>query len=324
MGGSDAFNATSRVLDALLGAPLPAETSLNVILGAHQNYQDCVREKAKALPWPTDVTTYVSNIAERMKFADLAIGAAGATTWERCCLGLPTVSVQIADNQREISLAVAQAGAAINAGPIQADDFSRNLQAAVSEAATNARLTELSLNAASICDGKGVGRVLESLCLGDKKPTLIARYARSDDAYNIWRWRNADSANRFYRNPKFVSLGEHLKWFGGALNNPYCVLLIVEHDSIPLGHVRLDLDNEMQEHAEISIYVNPVVRGKGHGSAILEVAIQKAKAAGIERFTADIHQDNPASLHLFRKVGFVPFTTDGKFVRLCNEPPPRR
>ncbi len=39
-------------------------------------------------------------MAQLMADSDLAIGAAGATSWERCCLGLPTVMVVLADNQR--------------------------------------------------------------------------------------------------------------------------------------------------------------------------------------------------------------------------------
>jgi spore coat polysaccharide biosynthesis predicted glycosyltransferase SpsG len=42
-------------------------------------------------------------MAELMSHADLAIGAAGATTWERCCLGLPTIQIVTAENQRRIA-----------------------------------------------------------------------------------------------------------------------------------------------------------------------------------------------------------------------------
>ena len=44
--------------------------------------------------------------------ADLAIGAGGSSTWERCCLGLPTITVVLADNQRGAAAALAERGAA--------------------------------------------------------------------------------------------------------------------------------------------------------------------------------------------------------------------
>ena len=52
------------------------------------------------------------NMAQLMTNADMAIGAGGTTSWERCCLGLPTVLVVLADNQRLICEKLGRAGAA--------------------------------------------------------------------------------------------------------------------------------------------------------------------------------------------------------------------
>ena len=43
-----------------------------------------------------------ANMAELIYEADLAFAAGGTSTWERCCLGLPTFLVKIADNQEKI------------------------------------------------------------------------------------------------------------------------------------------------------------------------------------------------------------------------------
>ena len=53
------------------------------------------------MPWRTDVRVNVSDMASLMADTDLAIGAAGSTSWERCCLGLPVLMVVLAENQRE-------------------------------------------------------------------------------------------------------------------------------------------------------------------------------------------------------------------------------
>lgn len=55
------------------------------------------------MPWPTTVKVNVSDMAQLMADSDLAIGAAGATSWERCCLGLPTIMLVLADNQQQIA-----------------------------------------------------------------------------------------------------------------------------------------------------------------------------------------------------------------------------
>ena len=45
-----------------------------------------------------------------MAQSDLSIGAGGATTWERMCLGLPSIVISVADNQRSVSEGLAEAG----------------------------------------------------------------------------------------------------------------------------------------------------------------------------------------------------------------------
>ncbi|MFP3733021.1 glycosyltransferase, partial [Bacillus sp. SIMBA_006] len=75
-----------------------------------------VKTSAAELPWPTEVVVSVSDMARRMAEADLAIGAAGSTSWERCCLGLPTLMLILAENQEGIARALDAAGAAICLG----------------------------------------------------------------------------------------------------------------------------------------------------------------------------------------------------------------
>jgi UDP-2,4-diacetamido-2,4,6-trideoxy-beta-L-altropyranose hydrolase len=58
----------------------------------------------------------VENMADLMLHADLAIGGGGTTTWERCSLGLPTITIIVAENQREMIEAVAARGAVWNMG----------------------------------------------------------------------------------------------------------------------------------------------------------------------------------------------------------------
>ena len=53
----------------------------------------------------------VSNMAELIRDADLAIGAGGTTAWERTFLGLPTMTIAVAENQVDGSEALAAQGA---------------------------------------------------------------------------------------------------------------------------------------------------------------------------------------------------------------------
>lgn len=113
MGGIDKDNATGAVLSALCDCPLPDDCQITVIMGANAPWLDHVENQVANMPWLTQVVVNVENMAERMCSADLAIGAAGSTSWERCCLALPTLIVILADNQLAIAEALDRAGAAI-------------------------------------------------------------------------------------------------------------------------------------------------------------------------------------------------------------------
>ncbi|WP_374571863.1 UDP-2,4-diacetamido-2,4,6-trideoxy-beta-L-altropyranose hydrolase [Phenylobacterium sp.] len=94
--------------------------------------------------------------------ADLAVGAAGSTTWERCVLALPSLLVILADNQRAAARAMDQARAAlvVDAGsPAFADDLAKGFARLLAEPALRAELGE---NSARVCDGLGAVRTAEA------------------------------------------------------------------------------------------------------------------------------------------------------------------
>lgn len=113
MGGVDKDNATCQVLEALRRCALPTNCHITVIMGPSAPWLSEVRQQAAQLPWPTEVRVNVSDMALLMADSDLAIGAAGSTSWERCCLGLPTVMVVLADNQKTAAALLEQAQAVL-------------------------------------------------------------------------------------------------------------------------------------------------------------------------------------------------------------------
>ena len=112
MGGIDKDNITSKVLDSLESCNLPIDCEINVLLGSNSPWIKELKRKASAMSWETNLKLNISNIAEEMSDSDIAIGAAGSTSWERCCLGLPSLVLVIADNQLNIAKALSAQGAA--------------------------------------------------------------------------------------------------------------------------------------------------------------------------------------------------------------------
>ena len=158
LGGVDKDNITGQVLDALSGCEIHLGCRIVVVMGATAPWLDSVRQQAEALPWKTEIKVGVNNMAELMADSDLAIGAAGATTWERCCLGLPSIMIVLAENQQNIAFQLANSGAAV---VMQSNFKNSDLTRLISIVQQNQ--TTLVKNAHKICDGQGVQRVIERL-----------------------------------------------------------------------------------------------------------------------------------------------------------------
>lgn len=161
MGGVDQPNATGQVLEALGSCPLPVDCRINVIMGLQAPWLKQVRAAAAEMPWPTEVLVNISDMAQRMADCDIAIGAAGSTSWERCCLGVPTLMVVLAENQWHGAKALQSAQAAQLVG--EASDIEEQLPLKLYTLLTGHSLERMGQMAAQITDGLGAARVADLL-----------------------------------------------------------------------------------------------------------------------------------------------------------------
>lgn len=159
MGGVDKDNATGAVLQALRAGDLPSNCQLTIVMGPYAPWLESVRRLAVGLPWPTNVLVNVPDMARVMADSDLAFGAAGSTSWERCSLGLPTMLVVLAENQWSGALALQAAGGAILIGDITA--IQSDLGSRIREA--RASMIELTLRSSQITEGAGTERVVQCM-----------------------------------------------------------------------------------------------------------------------------------------------------------------
>lgn len=107
-GGVDPANLTGQALEALMD-PALADLEVDVVLGAQSPHRQAVEELVARRPHTT-LHGPLPSLAGLIARADLAIGAVGVTTWERACLGLHTISAVTAENQINVSRALAQSG----------------------------------------------------------------------------------------------------------------------------------------------------------------------------------------------------------------------
>ena len=151
MGGSDKNNVTYDVLQQL-----DDDFNVVVVLGGASQHKKMIKEYVKNKSIKVKVIVNADNMAELMLKADLAIGAGGTTSLERCCLGLPTLLYVLSVNQRVIAENLENLGAVITV---------RNLQDNLRTMLNDFKLWhEMSDKGQSICDGTGASKVLSKLC----------------------------------------------------------------------------------------------------------------------------------------------------------------
>ncbi|MDP9940100.1 UDP-2,4-diacetamido-2,4,6-trideoxy-beta-L-altropyranose hydrolase [Ectopseudomonas alcaliphila] len=159
LGGVDQHDYTRKILKALQACQLAGDIRFTVVLGATAPHLQVVREFAEQCPWPVEVLSGINNMAQHMATADLAIGAGGATSWERCCLGVPTLLLILAENQLPASrqLVTREAAIMIEVG----GDLRAQLQQTFRLMSDCGTLRGYSSAASQITDGVGVERVLD-------------------------------------------------------------------------------------------------------------------------------------------------------------------
>lgn len=159
-GGVDATNYTGQFIRALTQVSMQ-QLSFDVVVGAQ--HPKLAEIQAMCADRGLALHVQSKHMAELMMGSDLAIGASGATSWERCCLGLPAITVSLAENQTEIALGLHKMGATVHLGEsafVEAESVVAKLSCLVDRPDDVRSLSE---RAFALVDGDGVIRVCDAL-----------------------------------------------------------------------------------------------------------------------------------------------------------------
>lgn len=159
MGLTDLGGITARIVERV--RPRLRDEGIDIVLGAAAPSAAGLAKIARRDP-RLMLHVDTPHMARLTAEADIGIGAPGSSTWERCVLGLPSITVILAENQRPAARALAERGAALVVDADDPDfdaDFDRALWKLLHDA--DAR-RELAGRSAGICDGLGAGRTAEA------------------------------------------------------------------------------------------------------------------------------------------------------------------
>ncbi len=160
-GGSDPTNETEKALEAICFLNRP-DIAVDVVVGTANPHKERIKQLCAALPYVT-FHCQVNDIAQLMVNADLSIGGGGTATWERCCVGLPSLVVTIADNQRDVAKNLFKVGIIINLGwyeEVKKEDIRSALENLLDMPDI---VQQMRVKGMQLVDGYGTNRVVEEL-----------------------------------------------------------------------------------------------------------------------------------------------------------------
>jgi UDP-2,4-diacetamido-2,4,6-trideoxy-beta-L-altropyranose hydrolase len=250
-----------------------------------------------------EVHTWVSTLASLIAQADLAVGAAGVTAWERCCLGLPSVVITVADNQRPIAEELHRRGVIqwfARENELNLEKLMDNLKNLLDQ--------ELPLEWSKCCwetvDGWGTERVT-SILIPSLQYKLRARLANANDEHLILKWANDPQVRQHAFSPEEISDNAHSEWFHKRLEDyKNCRIYVIENEmGLPVGQVRFD---RQQFDWEITYALDASLRGRRLATKFVATAISKLrKDTAAKALFGRVKESNRASCRVFETLGFA-------------------
>ena len=298
-GGSDPHNLTGAALEAL-SHPSLRHLMVDVIVGVNNPHRLQLERQAAERP-NTALHGPLAHLAGLLSRADFAIGAAGTTTWERMCLGVPSLVVCVAENQRSGAEALAREGMILYLGNEHDAGVGSFVSAMERVVAGVEDLSTQALRGWLAVDGLGAVRVAE--CLDPTEPQVLKlRDAQPGDAALFFGWANDPQVRRQSLNTAIIPWPAHRQWFEARIADEHSRMFVLEARSLPVGQIRFDIE---AGEVRISYSLDVQCRGRGWARILVGLGMDRMAALGRMVFRAELKKTNTASAAVFRRLGFL-------------------
>ncbi len=317
LGGSDPDNVTLKVIQALQLVEIEKLEVVVVVGGSNPHFEQ-LQAAVEELRFPISLKRNVMNMPELMARADLAIAAGGSTAWELAFMGLPSILLVLADNQRAIAQKLGRMGVAIDLGWHRDVGMEEIAETIARSLESGNRRREMAASSQKLVDGEGSARVLMRL----EGRSLRLRVLGEADCQLLWEWANDPEVRALSFSSEPIPQWQHVQWFKTKLSDPNCLIyLAIDRDDIPIGQIRYEIENN---EAVVSVSIDRQFRNRGYGSTLIQLASQQAfHIANLARIHAYIKPVNQASIRAFVKANFINFgisqVKGAQAVHLCKE-----
>lgn len=322
MGGSDPDNIAETLLNWFLTFQQTNKT-IQVTLVANQ--ASPFIDNLKIISANHDWISIVSNpesMAQLILAADIAIGSSGATAWERCCLGLPSLSIISAENQNFLNENLAKAGAIISLGhftDLTYTSFEQSIKQVIKVTRNYQKMVTRSF---ACCDGLGAIKVVNAL-IANLSHDVFLQEANYDDCQDMFDWQSNSEIRKYSHNPEPVKWKQHCDWLKSTLANSNKHLYMIKHTCPSsqilqsVGILRLDAIQNQQYKIDACWQISILIAPDHQGKKIAEKAINEIpdiyKEQGI---IAEVHSNNTASHKLFSRAGFTAISALAYYLKI--------
>ena len=295
MGGTDALNISSRVIDAIESTGFSGRVEVATTSGNPALEQ--LRERVSRAN-DTRITIDLPNLAGFFSRHDMQVGAGGSATWERCCIGVPSILIPFVKNHNVVldSLGQLQIASAIPWGWDNTLLVER-ISHLIKDSQQRRMQHEKGM---SLVDGHGAVRVAIAML----RDQLQLRPATVDDSLRAYEWRNSPNIRAASHNSGAITLEGHQQWFMKMLQSENRRMFVAMVGSREVGHIRLDRESEKDE---VSFYIDPKLNGLGIGSRMLSAVESRSRA---EAIFGTVVKGNVVSHRLFEKNEYRRIGTD--------------
>ena len=301
IGGMDYKNITQKVLDVFLLVEWKKNIEVNIVLNSQAPNRKSIKSFLKNIKSNHKFNLLINpdNMADLMFEADLAVGSSGTSTWERCTMGLPTIAICVADNQKFISKKLHKDGVHIALSLSDDEEIPYLFSELCRVNEHPEHLKDLSNKSLKICQAKGA--ILVALKIlphytndGGK---IELRKVESSDSKLIYDWQKNPKTREYANESSIPSWEDHIEWMSQKINSPLSFFWILIHNGISSGVLRLDPINLGEGDGYlISIFIDPKKYGLGIGKKGIDIA--KYIFLGTTLY-AKVLENNKRSISLF-------------------------
>ena len=298
-GSTDPHNLTSMAIISLSELSLK-HLYLKVVIGDTNIYKKEIRQLIK-LRGNADLHIQVENIEKIMANSQIAIASGGVNTWERICIGLPTLFIDYADNHSIFIDDLSKNNYLKYLGNYKKIN-SKNLTSSIIDFISDKYLLDKQNKACiSLVDGYGCQKISKWL-LGDIiNRDWEVKKAKFSNCKLYWFWVNDPQVRSNSNSKSFINWNNHLEWYSEKIKNDKSFLYLVSIDKNFIGQVRFD---EEGQYAKIDYSIAKQFRGFKLGLKMLSMAIEKYQRKSELLIFGEVYKNNIASVKIFESLNF--------------------